>query len=137
MGKNQKGGKKHKKYKNSNQSNIQKQTIYKDDGQNYFVITKMLGDGRCLGNGDDGRTDVLLIIRGSMRKKVWIHPGDYVLGSYRDFSAKPIADILHKYRPEEISEFKRKGLFQFGKNVDQENNNEEDIDDVGFTFDDL
>ena len=136
MGKNQKGGKKHKKYKNSNVSNIPRQTIHKDDGQNYFIITKMLGDGRCLGNGDDGRTDVLLIIRGSMRKKVWIHSGDYVLGSYRDFSAKPVADILHKYQPDEINSLRKSGMFNFGKNSD-EINKEEEMDESGFTFEDL
>ena len=137
MGRNTKGGKKHKKSKNKN--NIQplrKEIIFaeREYGQEYITITKMLGDGRCLGNSTDGRSDVLCIIRGSMRKKVWIRPGDIVLGSFRDFSAKPVADIIHKYTPDEAIELKKKGamIVQY-KDAEEE----EDEDDIEFRFDDL
>ena len=144
MGKNIKGGKKHKKYKNKNQPLRKKELILADSGtsQEYFSITKMLGDGRCLGNGSDGRKDVLCIIRGRMRKKVWIHSGDKVLGSYRDFnSGRPIADIIHKYSEDEVNVLRRSYHIIFTVNKDSieniNNENENDSDDCGFTFEDL
>lgn len=141
MGKNKKGGKKHKKYKNNTEPLRNNQLLIADSQQNYFTITKMLGDGRCLGNGSDGRVDVLCIIRGSMRKKVWIHSGDIVLGTYRDFSTgKPIADIIHKYSELEIRELNRVKKIHFNKNKNEEKDNDiniNDNDDVGFTFEDL
>lgn len=141
MGKNSKGGKKHKKYKNSNNENFSKELILADKTngcQHYFQITKMLGDGRCLGNGSDGRIDVLLIIRGNMRKKIWIRKDDVVLASYRDFGSKPIADIIYKYRDNEIYQLKQMNLFTFGKtNNDIDEFNQIDDNDIGFTFEDL
>lgn len=136
MGRNSKGGKKHKKSKNKN--NIQplrKELIFADKqyGQEYFTITKMLGDGRCLGNGTDGRSDVLCIIRGNMRKRVWISQGDVVLGTYRDFSGKPIADIVHKYMPSEVLELKKKGAM-ITQTIEKTEDSEEEID---FCFEDL
>ena len=43
MGRNIKGGKKHKKYKNNNQPLRKKELIVADPYQHYFTITKMLG----------------------------------------------------------------------------------------------
>ena len=135
MGKNRKGGKKHKKYKN-NTHHVKKELLLAENGQEYFTITKMLGDGRCLGNGSDGQFDVLCIIRGNMKKKVWIHTDDIVLGSYRDFETKPVADIIHKYNNRELNELKKvKGInLKIKENDDKEDSNNDDDD---FTFDDL
>lgn len=141
MGKNKKGGKKFKKQKKNNSENLRKHNILfaeNEYGQYYFTVTKMLGDGRCLGNGSDGRTDVLLIIRGSMRKKVWIHTGDVVLASYREFtSGKPIADIFHKYSIEEVSTLKKQGVVFLNVNLNKNDDEIIDNDDIGFTFEDL
>ena len=138
MGKNIKGGKKHKKYKNNKQPLRKKELILADLGtsQQYFTITKMLGDGRCRGNGSDGRNDVLCIIRGRMRKKVWIHSGDKVLACYRDFNTgRPVADIIHKYSEDEVNSLKRSHRVVF--TTDKESIDENNSDDGGFMFEDL
>ena len=136
MGRNSRGGKNHKKSKNKNNTQaLRKELIFADRsyGQEYFTITKMLGDGRCLGNATDGRSDVLCIIRGNMRKKIWIRQGDIVLGSYRDFSAKPIADLIHKYSPEDVIELRKKGAMIVQHKIEDI----EEDDEIEFTFDDL
>ena len=135
MGRNIKGGKKHKKSKNKNNNEPlrTRELILPDDRQQIFTITKMLGNGRCLGNGSDGRSDVLCIIRGAMMKRIWIKVGDLVLGSYRDFSSgKNIADLIHKYSDEDALRLKQSHNFIINKN------NETNSDtDIGFTFSDL
>ena len=140
MGKNTKGGKKHKKYKNNSQPSRTRDLILADKNngsQQYFTITKMLGDGRCLGNSSDGRNDVLCIIRGSMRKKIWIKNGDKVLGCFRDFSNKPVADIIHKYNDEEIRILTKKHSILFVRKQNYIEEFSDDDNDIGFTFDDL
>lgn len=133
MGKNYKGGKKHKKYKRT--INEPRNLILADKTQQYFRITKMLGDGRCLGDCSDGRIDVLCIIRGNMRKKVWINKDDIVLGSYRDFSSKPVADIIYKYSQEEVINLKKTGVIFNVENIKKEDYNLNN--EIGFTFEDL
>ena len=134
MGRNTKGGKKHKKFKNNNNQTFNKrELIFADTGQDYFIITKMLGDNRCRGNSNDGR-EALMIIRGRLSKKKWIRQGDVVLGSFRDFSSNPIADIIHKYSPEEVTVLKKMNKLTMTKPKDVETVEEYDI---GFTFEDL
>jgi len=97
-----KGGKKHRKQKNENIS--KRDMIWKEDGQAYAVIEKMLGNGRvhlCYFTRDEEgrlkRNQALGIIRGTMRrKKVWINTEDIVLVSIREFEEGKV-DILHKY----------------------------------------
>ena len=97
-----KGGKKHRKQKNENIS--KRDMIWKEDGQAYAVIEKMLGNGRvhlCYFTRDEEgrlkRNKALGIIRGTMRrKKIWINTEDIVLVSIREFEEGKV-DILHKY----------------------------------------
>ena len=141
MGKNRnrKGGKNFKKYKKKRPVDGKRELLFKDTNydQEYFTITKMLGDGRCLGNGSDGREEVLCVIRGSMRKRVWINVGDIVLGSYRETS-KPVVDIIHKYTESEIILLKKQGAY-FAKNTKEDNMNDinEESEEELFTFEDL
>ena len=65
-----KGGKNFKKAKNYEIVD-KRQIIYKTEGQEYALITKMLGNGRCECKCYDGRTR-LGHIRGKMHKRVWI-----------------------------------------------------------------
>ena len=71
-----------------------------------------------------------------MRKKIWINIGDIVLGSYRDFEKKPIADIIYKYSPEQAIELKKRNI-TFGKKDNDIDDEEINEDDIGFTFEDL
>ena len=56
----------------------------KEEGQEYAIVTKMLGNGRVSLKCMDG-IDRLGKIRGKMRKRVWIREGDTVLVSLREF----------------------------------------------------
>merc|ERR1719384_633899 len=44
-------------------------------------------------------------IRGKMRKKVWVCKDDTILVGLRDYQDNK-ADVIHKYKPEEIRELR-------------------------------
>jgi translation initiation factor 1A len=104
---------------------------YKDDGQEYADVLKMLGNGRCEVKCIDGITR-LAIIRGNMRNKVWIKIGDFVLVGLRDFQDSK-CDILLKYTQEEVRTLKAYG--EIPEKIGQESNVEEEENQ--FTFDDI
>lgn len=97
-----KGGKKHRKQKN--QTVVKREMIWKENGQAYAIIEKMLGNGRVhlsyFTRDEDNRlkkNQALGIIRGTMRrKKIWIRIQDVVLVGLREFEDGKV-DILHKY----------------------------------------
>lgn len=122
-----KGGKKHRKHKDENIS--KRDMIWKEDGQSYAVIEKMLGNGRvhlCYFTRDEDnhlkRNQALGIIRGTMRrKKVWINTEDIVLISIREFEEGKV-DILHKYDYDETKSLQ--SMKEIPKVEDKEINNE-------------
>lgn len=67
-----KGGKNFKKGKKQNEGETRRELIFKEDGQEYAQVQKMLGDGRAALSSYDGvaRTG---LIRGTMRRRVWIN----------------------------------------------------------------
>lgn len=93
-----KGGKYYKRSKNISNDD-KRQLIFKEPGQEYAIVKKMLGNGRCDLYCFDGM-DRIGHIRGNMMKKVWIVVDDIVLISLRDFQNEK-ADIFHKYTLEE------------------------------------
>jgi translation initiation factor 1A len=66
-----------------------------------------LGNGRIDAQCFDG-VKRLALIRGKMRKKVWINAGDIVLLSLRDFQDDK-ADVILKYNPDEARMLKSYG----------------------------
>lgn len=68
-----KGGKNYKKGKKRDEGESRRELIYKEDGQEYAQVLRMLGDGRvALQCYDDvARTG---LIRGTMRRRVYINP---------------------------------------------------------------
>jgi translation initiation factor 1A len=100
-----KGGKKYKRGKKD--VNVVRDLIFKEEGQQYATVDKMLGDCRTLLICEDGKNR-LGIIRGAMKKKEWIQPGDLVLVSLRTFQDDKL-DIIHKYNDEEMRKLKKKG----------------------------
>jgi len=80
---------------------------FKEDGQEYAQVTKMLGNGRVSATCFDNKTR-LAHIRGKMRKKVWINVGDIVLVGLRDFQDEK-CDVILKYTPEEARQLKAYG----------------------------
>ena len=63
-----KGGKNRRRGKNENE-NDKRELVFKEDGQEYAQVVKMLGNGRLEANCFDG-TSRLCHIRGKLRKKV-------------------------------------------------------------------
>ena len=88
-----KGGKNRRRGKN--EADVEKRELeFKEDGQDYAKVTRMLGNGRLEAICADGQKR-LCHIRGKMRKKVWISVGDIILVGLRDFQDKK-ADVILK-----------------------------------------
>jgi translation initiation factor 1A len=111
-----KGGKKHRRGKNTTQ---EQKIDLPDEFQFFGYVTKILGNRqvsldyyvpkRC------EKTNILLdwtkhskngSIRGKMRKRVFVNLGDIVLVTERDFDASKV-DIIEKYQPSQMSYLKR------------------------------
>ena len=126
-----KGGKKRKKNKNVVPDNTP--IIRRDESQEYGIVTKLLGDRRVTTECFDGKTRCCLI-RGKMRKRVWIGVGDIVLVALRDF-AENKGDIIHKYSKEHTKILEKEGEIS-NSTVVQFSVGEEDVEDV-FDFEDI
>ena len=108
---NKKGGKKYKKKKAQGQST--RQLILKEeDGEEYGQIIKVKGSGRFDVMCCDGTTRIG-IIRGNLRKRLWINNLDMVLVSLWEFEDEKCS-IIHKYDENDI--YKLKEMKQLPKN---------------------
>lgn len=67
----------------------------------------LLGQGRVDAFCFDG-TKRMCTIRGTLRNRVWINPGDIILCSLREFGDEK-ADVILKYYDEEAKELKELG----------------------------
>ncbi|KAJ9121409.1 hypothetical protein QFC24_004747 [Naganishia onofrii] len=130
------GGKNRRRGKNENDDE-KRELVFKEDGQEYAQVTKMLGNGRLEAQCFDGEKR-LAHIRGKMRKKVWINQGDIILISLRDFQDDK-ADVIVKYTVEEA-----RNLKQYGELPDTTKINAEDAaygedgdDEIMFEEDDI
>lgn len=99
-----KGGKNRKRGKNENEEE-KRELVYKEDGQEYAQVIRMLGNGRLEAQCIDGRKR-LCNIRGKMRKKVWVAQGDIVLVGLRDYQDEK-ADVIMKYTADEARVLKQ------------------------------
>lgn len=133
MVKNSIGGKNAKKIsRSSTQENENRQLLYKEDEQCYGYVQKLLGDSRCSVLCDDN-VERLCVIRGKMKKKIWIKLNDLVLVSLRDFEDKK-ADIIHKYKDEE------KNILENNNHLDifkKKNSMDQEEDNIIFDFNDI
>ena len=102
-----KGGKNRKKGKDM-QSKEKRELEFKDDGQEYGQVLRLLGNGRVECYCMDGKKR-MCTIRGSMKNRVWINAGDIVLIGLRDFGDDDNADIIMKYYDEEAKELQDLG----------------------------
>ena len=82
----------------------------------YGQVSKTLGSGHLEIQCFDGQKRIGHI-RGKLRKKVWIHPGDVVLVSMREFQDNRV-DIILKYSSDEARSLKALGeIPENGKNT--------------------
>jgi translation initiation factor 1A len=112
------GGNKAKRAKGPAQ-NAKRELKFKERGEEYGQVVRMLGDARCEVTCSDG-TKRLCHIRGKMIKKVWICLGDTVLVSLRHFHFKDMkGDIIVKYNFEEVRNLKAYGELPAGYNINE------------------
>lgn len=100
-----------------------------DDSQLYGRVEQMLGNSRVRVVCSDA-VERTATIRGNMRKRTWISPGDIVLLSLREFteeseSKAARADVLYKYSPPQIRHLRRVGELS---TLDTHNKEAEDPD---------
>lgn len=81
-----KGGKNRRRGKNENEG-LKRELVFREDGQEYAQVIKMLGNGRVEAMCFDG-VKRLCHIRGKLRKKVWINQSDIILVGLRDYQVK-------------------------------------------------
>ena len=117
-----KGGKNRRRGKNDNEE--KRELEFKEDGQEYAQVMRMLGNGRLEAHCFDG-VKRLVHIRGKMRKKVWVSPGDIILVGLRDFQDAK-ADCILKYSAEEA-----RNLKAYGELPDTAKINEGAVGDIG------
>ncbi|VDN37758.1 unnamed protein product [Gongylonema pulchrum] len=103
-----KGGKNRRRGKNENDI-MKRELIYKEPGQEYAQVIKMLGNGRLQANCFDGKPR-MCHIRGKLRKK---------------------ADVILKYNPDEARNLKACG--QLPENA-KLNEGGDDLDEGGVEF---
>ncbi|XP_062179137.1 eukaryotic translation initiation factor 1A-like [Phragmites australis] len=132
-----KGGKNRKRGKNEADDD-KRELVFKEDGQEYAQVTRMLGNGRCEAICVDG-TRRLCHIRGKMHKKVWIAAGDIVLVGLRDYQDDK-ADVILKYMNDEARLLKAYGelpeTLRLNEGVDVDGPEGEDGDNDYIQFED-
>ncbi|KAJ2571802.1 Translation initiation factor 1A [Coemansia sp. RSA 1813] len=127
------GGKNRRRGKNDKDESSKRELIFKEEGQEYAQVVKMLGNGRLEASCFDG-VNRLAQIRGSMRKKIWINQGDIILVSLREYQDSK-GDVIQKYNPEEARLLKQYGELPENFNLEEgENLNSEGENDDGVEF---
>ena len=135
MPKNTMGGKNGKRGKKNTKIDSKRNLEFKEDGQEYAIIEKALGNGRFHVQCMDGKKR-LGILRGKMRKKIWINQSDYVLVGLRDFQDDK-CDIMSKYTPDEARNLKAYGELPPEAKINEDSAfNEEDNMECPFEFGD-
>ncbi|KAH0556269.1 Eukaryotic translation initiation factor 1A, Y-chromosomal [Trichoglossum hirsutum] len=128
-----KGGKNRRRGKNEN-DNEKRELTFKEEGQEYAQVVKMLGNGRLEALCFDGEKR-LAHIRGKLRKKVWINQGDIILLSLRDYQDEK-GDVILKYSADEARSLKAYGeLPESAKINETDTYGYEGGDNCNFEFD--
>lgn len=127
------GGRNRRRGKNENDDD-KRELVFREDGQEYAQVTKMLGNGRLEAQCFDGEKR-LAHIRGKMRKKVWINQGDIVLLSLRDFQDDK-ADVIVKYTADEARNLKAYGELPENAKINETDTFGEEDGECTFEFGD-
>jgi len=128
-----KGGKSRRRGKGG--EGDKRELVFKEDGQEYAQVLKMLGNGRTDCMCIDG-VKRLCNIRGKMRKRVWIATGDIVLVSLRSFQDEK-ADIILKYSADEARNLKGYGELPDTIKINETDLMEGEFSDDGVEFADF
>ena len=131
-----KGGKKKRRGKGDANFFVRALILIDGDEQEYAQVIKLLGNGRleakCFKkNIVDGKfidfssKNRICLIRGSMRKRIWISTNDLILVSLREFDDEK-GDVIHKYEEHEGKKLIRRGDIPnliFNSHVNEDKNN--------------
>ena len=131
-----KGGKNRRRGKGDGDE--KRELVFKEDGQEYAQVLRMLGNGRLEAQCIDG-VKRLCHIRGKMRKKVWVNNGDIILLGLRDFQDEK-ADVILKYLADEsavVESVRRAPGLHPGQRKRNTFDEEKDENDDFFDFDDV
>ena len=125
--------KKKKGKRMNNKQEVKRELKFKEDGQEYALVTKALGNKRFTVQGMDGK-ERLAITRGNMsyRRKVWVNIGDFVLIGLRDYQDDK-CDIMAKYTMDEARTLKAYGELPAEVKINEDASFNED-DDSGCPF---
>ena len=117
MGKKQGGKKKHRGKKQ--QGEQKKLEILKDEGTQYAKVLERKGGPHLSVRLFSGEI-VIGVIRGKMRRRVWMAQNDIILVGIRDFQEGKV-DILHKYPEEHVRQLVEMGeipdFFTIGEGI--------------------
>lgn len=122
-----KGGKNRRRGKKEDDE--KRELVFRQDGQQYAQVIRMLGDSRLETFCFDGKKR-LCHIPGRLRRRMWVGQGDIVLVGLRGYEDK--CDLLLKYTPEEARNLKAYGELPESARVHQET---DDNDDDGVRVD--
>eukprot|EP00942_MAST-04A_sp_MAST-4A-sp1_P010735 g10735.t1 len=132
-----KGGKNRRRGKNDNEE--KRELEFKEDGQEYARVERMLGNGRCEVLCFDG-VKRLAHIRGKMRKKVWVGASDIILVGLRDYQDSK-CDVILKYNADEARQLKAYGEIPDTAKLDGDQGGEGDggdgDEDFAFDFEEI
>ena len=132
-----KGGKNRRRGKNDNEE--KRELEFKEDGQEYARVERMLGNGRCEVLCFDG-VKRLAHIRGKMRKKVWVGASDIILVGLRDYQYSK-CDVILKYNDDEARQLKENGEIPDTAKLDGDQGGEGDggdgDEDFAFDFEEI
>lgn len=123
--------KKDKRIKNNHGGFQNKPLILADSEQEYGLVKKALGDCRFTVQCQDG-IDRLCHVRGSMRKKIYVKEGDFVIISKREFQDGK-ADIVHVYNNDHVRMMKKEQIIKINADIKNDSDTEEK-EDVPFDF---
>ena len=113
MPRNKKGGKGHKKKKNTRESTLHNRPmIYAEKNQAYAQITQNMGGSRLQVKCSDGKKRSA-IIPGRLRKRLWMRKDDIILCELGSMGNDKECHILHKYNNKEIGILQSKGFIDF------------------------
>ncbi len=117
------GGKKHKRGKRISEDDFYtKQIEYAEDGQEYARVIRRLGGSRLLVECTDGK-ERSAIIRGKLKKRVWMNPGDIILVSVDATGKDQDCYIELKYDKRQSVILRQKGLIKFDNDEIEEDDN--------------
>lgn len=137
MPKKKKGNNRHRQQKKQQANANLRDMVFREDGQQYAQVVRLLGHCRLEAFCFDGTTR-LAHIRGNMRRRVWIRVGDILLISLRDYQDEK-ADVIHRYSDDESRILKANNEIPAHIRLDSVNDTMEapEDDNVDFDFDEL